>query len=134
MDIRLSSYKRDHGLKELLSENENEFWHTDDNLPHFIEISFIRRTYIDHIELFLSYSLDDSYTPEKIEVKTGITKDSMESIITLSFTEPDGPIHIDIGKDCFFIYLIILSNHQEGRDSHVRRLRVFSYDEIPCNM
>ena len=34
MNIRLSSSKRDHGVKELLSSDLSEYWATDDSLPH----------------------------------------------------------------------------------------------------
>lgn len=126
MNIRLSSFKRDHGLKELLSPDTSEFWHTDDNLPHFVKLSFSKRTYIDHIQLTLSYFKDDSYTPEKLDVFAGDTTDSMEKIFSLSLFEPEGAVLLMVKSSMFYIYVVIAANHQEGRDSHIRHLKVIA--------
>ncbi|TBU05114.1 subunit 10 of anaphase-promoting complex [Hamiltosporidium magnivora] len=127
MDIRLSSFKRGHGLKELLSSETEEFWHTDDNLPHYIQISFNKRTYVETVQLLLLYSKDDSYTPEKVEVRTGTTTETMSLCTTMTFIEPEGFVNIDISSDCFILQIIFICNHQEGRDSHVRQLKVFTH-------
>ena len=54
MNIRLSSHKRSHGIKELLSSNLDEFWASDDCQPHAIQISFDFLTYIEEIWLYFS--------------------------------------------------------------------------------
>ena len=125
MDIRLSSFKRDHGLKELLSEDVNEFWHTDDNLPHYIEMVFSKLVHVSSAQMTLMYSLDDSYTPAKIEIRCGVTRESIEPVLTTTLIEPEGAVALNINKSCFFLQLIVLTNHQEGRDTHIRNLKVF---------
>lgn len=125
MDIRLSSFKRDHGLRELLSEDTNEFWHTDDNLPHYIEVIFSKLVYVSTIQLTLMYSLDDSYTPAQIEVRAGIVRESIEPVLKTTLVEPEGAIALNINKKCFFLQVVVLTNHQEGRDTHIRSFKVF---------
>lgn len=124
MDIRLSSFKRDHGLKEVLSEDINEFWHTDDNLPHYIEVVFSKLVYVNTVQLTLMYSLDDSYTPAKIEVRTGIVRESIQPVLKTTLVEPEGVVALNVNRQCFFLQLVILTNHQEGRDTHIRNFKV----------
>ncbi|KAM0676160.1 hypothetical protein GVAV_000123 [Gurleya vavrai] len=125
MNVRLSSYKHDFGLDELLSTKMSKFWNTDDNLPHFIELSFRKKTYIEEVHLFLSFSDDDSYTPEVLEIWSGLTREKMKMLRVCNAFEPEGAISMHVGHDCFFVYVIIRANHQEGRDSHVRHLKVY---------
>ena len=125
MDIRLSSFKRDHGLKELLSDDTAEFWHTDDNLPHYIEITFSTLFRVSVVQLVLIHSLDDSYTPSDIEVRGGLTREGIRPILATSLVEPEGVVSLNVDAECFFLQLVILNNHQEGRDTHVRSLKIF---------
>lgn len=136
MNIRLSSFKRDHGLKELLSPDVSEFWSTDGNLPHFVKLSFKKRTYVDHIQFVLSYFKDDSYTPEKIDVFAGDTTDTIERVFSLSLFEPEGAVLLMVKNYVFYIYAVISANHQEGRDSHIRYLKVVgkNNEEIVPNL
>ncbi|KAG0442215.1 Anaphase-promoting complex subunit 10 [Dictyocoela muelleri] len=130
MRIILSSFKRDHGIKELLSQNENLFWHTDDNLPHLLQLSFPRKTYISHVMLQLKFSRDESYTPQEIEIRCGETRDNMIIVNNYIFKEPDGYVRLDIDRKCFYVYIIIKANHQDGRDSHVRNVKVYGFDGV----
>lgn len=124
MNIRLSSSKRDHGVKELLSSDLSEYWATDDSLPHGIQFTFCRLTYVEEVRIFLSHSQDDSYTPREIEVLCGLTESTIDSIILTSLLEPEGYIVFNVNKKCFFLQIIILSNHQEGKDSHIRNIKI----------
>lgn len=124
MEIQLSSYKNGSGLAELLSSNPLEFWHTDDNLPHFISIQFARRTFVEEVQLSMSFSRDDSYTPEVIELWSGLVRDGVALERKYEFLHPEGYTHLPLGKHVFYIYIVIRTNHQEGRDSRVRNLRI----------
>jgi anaphase-promoting complex subunit 10 len=124
MEIRLSSFKRGHSLKELLSKDMSEYWATDDILPHAIQISFDRLQYVHSIQLFLSFAQDDSYTPERIEIRTGLTREAIRPVSSVTLVEPEGLFTLNIARKCFYIQLIINSNHQEGKDSHIRHMKV----------
>ncbi|KCZ82427.1 hypothetical protein H312_00085 [Anncaliia algerae PRA339] len=127
MEIKLSSFKRDHGLEELFSDDMSEFWHTDDSLPHYIEITFQKLTKVSNVILTLMYSKDDSYTPSIIEIRVGMTRELLEPVCNVSLNEPEGDISFIINQECFFMQIIILSNHQDGKDTHVRRLKILDH-------
>lgn len=118
MEIVLSSAKRGYGLNELLSKNKDEFWSTDDTLPHSITISFPRRTYVHSLGFVLSYTLDESYTPENITVYFN------KQAVKQCFSEPEGEKTVPIDSFVFDIHIVIASNHSDGKDSHIRGLNV----------
>lgn len=120
MEIVLSSSKRGYGLKELISDSLGEFWNSDDTLPHSIAISFFKKTYIYSINIQLSYTLDESYTPEKIAVYYN------DKSRIYNLKEPEGEKTLIVDDFVFEVYVVILSNHSDGKDSHVRRLKVMS--------
>lgn len=124
MEIRLSSCKRDHSLRELLSSDMSEYWATDDVLPHSITISFSKIRYIHSVQLFLSFTQDDSYTPEKIEIRSGLTRETIRLISAVALKEPEGLFTLSVARRCFYIQIVINSNHQEGKDAHIRHLKV----------
>jgi len=118
MEIMLSSFKKGYGHEELLSTNSNEYWNTDDVLPHFIRLSFDRSTYVYSIELYLSYNSDESYTPNKIRLYS----EGWE--VKKEFNEPEGKQELMVNKEVFEVYVIVESNHAEGKDSRIRNIRV----------
>lgn len=124
MEIRLSSFKREHSLRELLSKDTSEYWASDDVLPHSIQISFDRVRYIQSVQLFLSFTQDDSYTPEKIEIRCGLTREAIRPISSVTLVEPEGLFTMNVARRCLYIQIIINANHQEGKDTHIRHLKV----------
>lgn len=131
MKIILSSTKPGHRKSDLFSADPDTFWHSDDSLPHFIHITFPYLTYISKVSLDLSYEQDDSYTPEHISIFIDSKLQKSHKLF-----EPEGTIFFDIKKKLFVLDIVIRSNHQEGRDSHVRGLKVYGKDnqEIPPNL
>jgi len=74
-----------------------------------------------HSLLFaLSYAKDESYTPENIKVHFN------DKVVTHSFREPEGHVSMSIDCHVFDIHVIILTNHTDGKDSHIRGLKVMS--------
>ena len=130
MEIRLSSYKKNFGLENILSADGSTYWSSDGNLPHVIELIFDEIEYVHHIQLFLSFLNDDSYTPEKIDIICGLSRDRMVKVKTEIFQEPEGCMPIYIKEKVRFIYLVIRSNHQEGRDTHIRQIRVMKSENL----
>lgn len=128
MEISLSSAKRGYSLRELMSPVEGEFWNTDDSLPHSIHISFPARTYVYALNIFLSYALDESYTPENIL----LCFDDRRKEFAL--TEPEGMVELLVDASVYDIYVVIASNHSDGKDTHVRMLKVMvgPHEEIKC--
>lgn len=120
MEARLSTYKTGHGPEELFSESLEHFWHTDGNLPHYIEIEFEEIKRLSEIKMNLGHTQDKSYIPKEIEIRIGKTKDTIELLKTVLISDKMPVVHININEECCYFQMIILSNHQEGRDSRIR--------------
>ncbi|KAL6120962.1 hypothetical protein NUSPORA_02210 [Nucleospora cyclopteri] len=118
MEIYLSSTKRGYGLKELLSQNLAEYWSSDSVLPHTITITFERLEYVYSVDLYLSYVEDESYTPEKICVFFNNKKEEY------ALCEPEGFTKLLVKAKTDKITVVIISNHTDGKDSHVRFINV----------
>ncbi|KAI1171641.1 APC10-domain-containing protein [Nemania sp. FL0916] len=135
----VSSYKPGCGVKELRDDDANQYWQSDGPQPHRLNIHFIKRVEIRILRLYLDYELDESYTPTKIQVTAGTGPNLTIPFTTIELNMPKGWIDIPIagaggGADgnslcCFFVRIIILENHQNGKDTHIRGIRVYALDE-----
>lgn len=103
MDIRLSSYKRDLGVKELFSSDFSEYWATGDALPHGIQIDCTRPTFIEAARDYLNFTRDDSYTLQKFEVGCGLASNTMDPVTSITLLEPGGYFHLTQKDSALFI-------------------------------
>lgn len=149
---KLSSYKSGYGLEQLREDSPESFWQSDgsngnpnanSNLismtnnqlthPHSITIQFAKRVLLERILIFTNYMLDESYTPSKIRIMAGSSNGwDLTEVCTVNFNKPVGWSHIifnGIRSDgvlkCFIVKIVILANHQDGKDSHIRAIRCF---------
>ncbi|KAH8166420.1 hypothetical protein CIB48_g1801 [Xylaria polymorpha] len=135
----VSSYKPGCGVKELRDDDANQYWQSDGPQPHRLNIHFIKRVEIRALRLYLDYELDESYTPTKIQITAGTGPNLTIPFATLELNMPKGWVDIPIagaggGPDgnslcCFFVRVIILENHQNGKDTHIRGIKVYALDE-----
>ncbi|KAK7948673.1 uncharacterized protein PG986_009559 [Apiospora aurea] len=135
----VSSYKPGCGVRELRDDDINLFWQSDGPQPHRLNIHFIKRVEIRALRLFLDYELDESYTPTKIQITAGTAPHLTIPFNTMELNTPKGWIDVPIagaggGKDgnslcCFFIRIIVLENHQNGKDTHIRGIKVYALDD-----
>ncbi|MGH0162357.1 UNVERIFIED_CONTAM: hypothetical protein FKN15_042695 [Acipenser sinensis] len=78
------------------------------------------------------FKSDKSYTPCKISVRVGNNFHNLQEIRKLELVEPSGWIHIpllDIVNNpiqTFMIQIALLSNHQNGKDTHMRQIKVYT--------
>jgi anaphase-promoting complex subunit 10 len=135
---QLSSAKPGNGVEQLREANVETYWQSDGvSQPHSIQLSFHRRLPITHVD----YSLDESYTPKSVLIETGMTSQDLSSAVggpsnhKLELNEPVGwvifPLATRYGTSnsvskVHVLRVSILSMHQNGRDTHVRRLAVFA--------
>ncbi|KAI0463517.1 hypothetical protein LJB42_002517 [Komagataella kurtzmanii] len=129
----VSSYKHNNGLKELREDNPDTYWQSDGNLPHSLKLHFSKKVSVERISLFTNYQLDESYSPQVISVYSGNGEHDLIKVATCELVEPIGWSHIifngvreDGILNTFFIKLSFESNHQSGKDTHIRSLKVFS--------
>ncbi|KAI1368207.1 anaphase-promoting complex, subunit 10-domain-containing protein [Xylaria arbuscula] len=135
----VSSYKPGCGVKELRDDDVNQYWQSDGPQPHRLNIHFIKRVEIRALRLYLDYELDESYTPTKIQITAGTGPNLTIPFTTMELNAPKGWIDVPIagaggGPDgnslcCFFVRVIILENHQNGKDTHIRGIKVYALDE-----
>ncbi|KAI1457941.1 anaphase-promoting complex, subunit 10-domain-containing protein [Annulohypoxylon moriforme] len=135
----VSSYKPGCGVKELRDDDVNQFWQSDGPQPHRLNIHFIKRVEIRAIRLYLDYELDESYTPTKIQITGGWGPNFTIPFTTMELSAPKGWIDVPIagaggGPDgnsmcCWFVRIIVLENHQNGKDTHIRGIKVYALDD-----
>ncbi|KAI1341790.1 APC10-domain-containing protein [Xylariaceae sp. FL0016] len=152
----VSSYKPGCGVKELRDDDVNQFWQyvatlslvrpmlmhlsrSDGPQPHRLNIHFIKRVEIRALRLFLDYELDESYTPTKIQITAGTGPNLTIPFTTMELSMPKGWIDVPIGGAgggpdgnslcCWFIRVVILENHQNGKDTHIRGIKVYALDD-----
>ncbi|KAK6346303.1 anaphase promoting complex subunit doc1 [Orbilia blumenaviensis] len=129
----VSTSKPGCGVAELRSEDTNLFWQSDGPQPHLINIHFAKRVFVKRIRVFLDYAQDESYTPTKIAIYAGTGYHDLQEVCVLEFNQPTGwqeapleGVHADGILRTFLIQVCVLSNHQNGKDTHVRGLQIYS--------
>ncbi|XDG03764.1 hypothetical protein ABKA04_003379 [Annulohypoxylon sp. FPYF3050] len=135
----VSSYKPGCGVKELRDDDVNQFWQSDGPQPHRLNIHFVKRVEIRAIRFYLDYELDESYTPTKIQIFGGWGANFVIPFKIMDLNMPKGWIDVPIagaggGPDgnsmcCWFIRIVVLENHQNGKDTHIRGIKVYALDD-----
>ncbi|VDB96000.1 unnamed protein product [Peniophora sp. CBMAI 1063] len=132
----VSSYKFGFGPECLGDLDPDTFWHSDGPQPHYVTVEFPRKLPIQKISIYLSYSLDDSYTPAAISVRAGTGPGDMQETRVVTFDKPDGWITFDVCAElsddgesfrpihAYVLQVVVLGNHMNGKDTHVRGMMV----------
>ena len=91
---------------------------------------------VNEISLYLDFKLDESYTPKQISIKAGPTFHSLVEIHTEEVNQPSGWITIPlmgnttegsvIPLKTFLLQIRVVSMHQNGRDTHVRQVKIYT--------
>lgn len=109
------------------------YWQSDGQLPHLVNIQFHRKTTISQIFIYSDYKLDESYTPSRISIRGGTHFNDLNEIEIIDLCEPQGWIVVPIKNirdnnpvRAFHVQVAVISNHQNGRDTHMRQIRIHS--------
>eukprot|EP00941_MAST-03F_sp_MAST-3F-sp1_P003014 g3014.t1 len=124
----LSTAKPGNGVDQLRDDNVDTYWQSDGTQPHFVNIQFQKKMSIHEIAFYLDHKMDESYTPKKISVKAGNTFHDLEEVYLLDLEEPNGWVTIDLKQEALRTHLLqvaVLAMHQNGRDTHIRQMKVF---------
>lgn len=144
----ISSSKPGNGVEQLRDNNLETYWQSDGQFPHFINIQFLRKVSINKICLYLDFSLDESYTPKKISLSHGASLHDLVDLTTVELNEPNGWIVIELSEPNFtsedgfvdedkkylrthLLQVKVLSMHQNGRDTHVRQIKILGPRNSP---
>ncbi|GAM27348.1 hypothetical protein SAMD00019534_105230 [Acytostelium subglobosum LB1] len=127
----VSSAKPGFGIEQLLDENLSTFWQSDAQQPHHITIQLNRRYELENLLLYTDFKEDESYTPSQLSIKVGNSYHDLEEMINTELDKPSGWINIPFNMNdqqkvikATMLQISILSNHQNGRDTHIRHIKV----------
>uniref|UniRef100_A0AC34RMH7 Anaphase-promoting complex subunit 10 n=1 Tax=Panagrolaimus sp. JU765 TaxID=591449 RepID=A0AC34RMH7_9BILA len=139
----LSSCKAEgYGIQQLLSPRMDAYWQSDGPQPHIINIEFQKKTDICFVLLYLDIKVDESYTPNRIVIQKGSSLLDLTHCESKDYTDPSGWEAIDIRNKttkqparAFVLQIQILSNHQNGRDTHIRGVKIIGpgRGDVPPN-
>ena len=150
----LSTAKPGNGVEQLRDEDSATFWQSDGVQPHVINIQFLRKVDIVQVSFYVDYSSDESYTPKKVSVRAGTCLHDLLDVAVAELNEPIGWVNIDVQQNaevldtsedsisatmkhplrCHFLQIKIMVMHQNGRDTHVRQVKVFGRRRPPHEM
>ena len=144
----LSTAKPGNGVEQIRDGSCDTYWQSDGSHPHLINIQFARRASVSSVAFYLDYNLDESYTPKRMSIRAGMTHHDLVEVRVVELNEPVGwvtiplsapPDPLDLLDDvngerklcetgplrAHFIQITIISMHQNGRDTHVRQVKIF---------
>ncbi|KAK4572887.1 hypothetical protein RGQ29_031047 [Quercus rubra] len=129
----VSSCKPGNGLSALRDENLETYWQSDGAQPHLVNIQFQKKVMLQLVVLYVDFKLDESYTPSKISIRAGNGFHNLKEVKTVELDKPSGWIYLSLsGNDpretfvnTFMLQIAVLSNHLNGRDAHVRQIKVY---------
>eukprot|EP00123_Amoebidium_parasiticum_P002607 comp13868_c0_seq1/m.9628 comp13868_c0_seq1/g.9628 ORF comp13868_c0_seq1/g.9628 comp13868_c0_seq1/m.9628 type:complete len:190 (-) comp13868_c0_seq1:103-672(-) len=135
----LSSCKPGFGVEQIRDDNIETYWQSDGPQPHFINIQFLRRRSILHLGLYMDYTQDESYTPQKLSIRMGTHFHDLKELTLVDLEDPKGWYWLDLtegehkGVRGHVVQIAILANHQNGRDTHIRQVKIYGplLDQIP---
>lgn len=122
-----------------MAPNPQTFWQSDGPQPHLLTLHFFKLVKISRLRIYLDFQADESYTPTKMEFWGGWSSSyGLVQFAEWGAQEPRGWQEIPLagcgvgGRSevrCMVLQLRIIENHQNGKDTHLRGLQVFSKDE-----
>lgn len=128
----LSSSKSGFGVEQLRDNCMESYWQSDGPQPHLVNITFTRKVTIKTVCIYVDYILDESYTPYKISIRAGNSYTDLQEIEQIEMDKPTGWVVISLkdGNDApvraCHIQIAVLGNHQNGRDTHLRQVKIYS--------
>lgn len=135
----LSTAKPGNGIDNLRDDNTSTFWQSDGVQPHIINIQFLKKVDVCMVAFYLDYTADESYTPKKMTIRAGSCLHDLIDIAAVDMSDPTGWVTVDLRSyekegeaavvitalRCHFLQIKIVSMHQNGRDTHMRQVKIF---------
>lgn len=138
----VSSAKHGNGVLQLRDRDDKTFWQSDGVLPHNVSVEFSKLTQVVYVAVLLLFNSDESYTPKHISVRAGTHSLDAAEVGSVNVEGPNGWVMIELSEDlrhkntlnrvwCTYLHILVSENHQNGRDTHVRGVRLFSSRPAP---
>ena len=136
MLVSVSTARAGSSAPELLDGSDATFWQSDGAAPHSLNVQFYKRQSVAEVALHLNYEADESYTPSELVLRAGNSLAELRDVVRLTLEQPVGWVRIPlIERDgrglqrylrTLVLQLSVVACHQNGRDCHIRQLRVFA--------
>lgn len=129
-----SSFKVGNSIDNALDDNPETFWQSDGIQPHQLDISFSKRIEIVLIAFYFSLIADESYTPRLVKIYVGHGPSDALFYKTLEVRNVNGWVALTFEDNrrsdsllkCQFIKIVFPVNHENGKDTHLRGIRIFA--------
>jgi anaphase-promoting complex subunit 10 len=130
----ISSAKPGNGVEQIRDNNLETYWQSDGTFPHLINVQFLRKVEVTKVCLYLNYSVDESYTPKKVAISAGSCLHDLVDIAVTELQEPSGWVIFNMSPEdsesdsyfrCHYLQVKVLSMHQNGKDTHIRQIKVY---------
>lgn len=137
----LSSAKIGFGIQQLLEDSLSSYWQSDGSQPHSVTIFFPRKMYVSEFCVYLDFKSDESYTPSKLSILIGNAVNELREVQNVELEEPTGWFNFSLGKmkngvnvpvKTHYVQLVILQNQHNGRDTHIRNMKILGLREESC--
>ena len=131
----VASAKPGNGVELLRDDDLGTFWQSDGAQPHLVNVQFQHKAQLSELALWCEFKMDESYTPSMISIRAGASCHDLREIRCVSVEQPNGWVRIKLAREspvtaspylrAYFVQIAILANHQNGRDTHVRQIKLF---------
>ena len=127
----VTSAKPGNGVELLRDNSTDTYWQSDGMQPHLVNVQFQKKVKLQEIAIYVNFKNDESYTPHKLSVRVGNSYHDLREVKVVELEEPDGWVVIPLQSGAaqyirmFLLQIAVLSNHQNGRDTHIRQIKVF---------
>lgn len=111
---------------------------SDGPQPHKLTVYFIKRVGIRDLRFYVNFVEDESYTPTSITFKSGTSENNLIQFAHLTLDSPVGWQKVPLegaggGPDgntlvSYVLQMQILENHQNGKDTHLRGIKMYAFD------
>lgn len=129
-----SSCKVGNSIDNALDDNPETYWQSDGVQPHQLDITFSKRIGIILIAFYFSLIADESYTPRLVKIYVGHSPSDALFYKSLEVRNVNGWVALTFQDNrpsdhllkCQFIRIMFPVNHENGKDTHLRGIRVFA--------
>jgi hypothetical protein len=84
-----SSYKYNNGIQQLLHDDLSLYWQSDSNsTPHFMNVALPYQENLAYVCIYIDCAADESYSPNEITIKTGLSQHSSSFSKLLQLAPP----------------------------------------------
>ncbi|EAY18648.1 hypothetical protein TVAG_062530 [Trichomonas vaginalis G3] len=121
----VSTTKGGYEISAMFDGSNETFWQSDSVPPHYIIAQFSKKTYISKLSMYISIQNDETYTPVEVACYIGSDPNLMQQYSREELSILQGWVDIPLGISTIFLKIEITKNHQGGKDSRIRQIKLW---------